>query len=256
MTPSQLAFGRLADIVAELREKCPWDRVQTKESIRPLTIEEAHELSEAVLKGDYAEIRAELGDLLLHVLFYAQLAQEEQKFTLEEVINGLIAKLIRRHPHIYGETQADDASQVRENWEEIKAKEKAAAGKVKSSVLDGVPESLPSLIKAQRIQEKASAVGFDWSDIKEVWAKVEEELEEVKEAESPEHRAEEVGDLLFAVVNYCRFTGISADESLERTNLKFKRRFEHIEMRAKEAGKSLKDMTLAEMDVYWNEAKG
>ncbi|MDX2284250.1 MAG: nucleoside triphosphate pyrophosphohydrolase [Bacteroidia bacterium] len=255
MNETLAAFQRLTEIMAELREKCPWDRVQTKESIRHLTIEESYELTEAILRNDYAEMRGELGDLLLHIVFYSHMAAEEGQFTLREVIEGINAKLIRRHPHIYGTVQAEHEADVRANWEQIKAQEKAAAGKPNASVLDGVPGSLPGLVKAQRMQEKASQVGFDWPGPEAVWAKVQEEIQEFQEAETPEEQEAEMGDLLFSLVNYCRFKGINAEDALARTNLKFKRRFEFVERQAAAAGNLLRDMTLEEMDVYWDQAK-
>ncbi|MEZ4775158.1 MAG: nucleoside triphosphate pyrophosphohydrolase [Bacteroidia bacterium] len=248
-------FQRLTEIVEELREKCPWDRKQTKESLRHLTIEETYELADAVLKDDYAEIKAELGDLMLHVLFYSSLAAEKGKFTLGEMIQGQIDKLIRRHPHVYGDLQGATEEQVRQNWEQIKAKERENSGKKESSALDGVPESLPSLIKAQRMQEKASLVGFDWDNKEQVWAKVEEEIGEMQAAETADALEDEMGDLLFALVNYCRFSGINAEDALARTNRKFQYRFTHIERRAREIGKTLPEMSLEEMDVFWEEAK-
>jgi XTP/dITP diphosphohydrolase len=249
------AFQRLLEIMAELREKCPWDRAQTQDSIRPLTIEEVHELSEAILSQDDPEIRAELGDLLLHIVFYAHMAGERQAFTMRDIIEGLNAKLIRRHPHVFGETAVTGAPEVQGNWERIKAQEKAAAGKVRASALDGVPASMPSLIMAQRMQEKAASLGFDWPNADEVWAKVEEEMQEFREAATPAEREAEMGDLLFSLVNYCRFAEINADNALSRTNRKFRQRFQHVERRAAEDGRSLPEMTLAEMDVYWLEAK-
>jgi XTP/dITP diphosphohydrolase len=248
-------LDRLAAIVAELREKCPWDRVQTKESLRPLTLEEAYELSEAVLKGDYDEMRAESGDLLLHVVFYAQLAREAGKYELGDVIRQLIEKLIRRHPHVYGEAQAASADAVRENWEQIKLREREQQNQARPSVLDGVPASLPSLIKAQRLQEKAAGLKFDWDNLGQVWEKVEEEMQEVREAATPEHRAEEIGDLFFALVNYARFQGLSADELLERASAKFQKRFRYIEVAAQDRGSSLDRISLDEMEELWQEAK-
>lgn len=255
MQKHQETFQRLVEIVEELREKCPWDRKQTKESLRHLTLEESYELADAILKDDYPEIKTELGDLLLHVLFYSSLASEKGKFSLDEMIQSQIDKLIRRHPHIYGDLVGASEDQIRENWEQIKAKERAAAGKTKSSVLDGVPDSMPALIKAQRMQEKASLVGFDWDNKEQVWAKVEEEMQEIKEANTPAELEEEVGDMLFALVNYCRFIGVNAEDALARTNTKFRNRFEYIEAKSRDLNKPLTEMNLEEMESYWQEAK-
>ncbi|MEL6671777.1 MAG: nucleoside triphosphate pyrophosphohydrolase [Bacteroidota bacterium] len=255
MTEAQQSFQRLAEIVEELREKCPWDRKQTKESLRHLTIEETYELADAILKDDYAEIQVELGDLMLHVLFYASLARDAGKFDMAAVLDGQIEKLIRRHPHVYGDMVGASEEEIHANWEQIKAAEKAALGKVDISALDGVPESLPSLIKAHRMQEKAAHMGFDWEKKSEVWEKVEEEIQEFKGANSPEEKADEMGDLLFALVNYCRFEGINAEDALARASAKFKRRFQSVERQSTEMGRALKDMSLAEMDVLWEKAK-
>lgn len=245
-------FQRLADIVAELREKCPWDRVQTKESLRHLTIEETYELADAILKDDYQEIKVELGDLMLHVLFYAKLAEEQGKFSIADVLTAQAEKLIRRHPHVYGEQAGLESPEaVRENWEKIKMKENAKP----KSVLSGVPNSLPSLIRSYRMQEKAANVGFDWDDAAGAWAKVQEELQEFEQATSPQDKEGEMGDLLFALVNYCRKVGINPDDALNRTALKFRSRFEYIEQQAQAQARTLPQMTLAEMDVLWDEAK-
>ncbi|MEM9831863.1 MAG: nucleoside triphosphate pyrophosphohydrolase [Bacteroidota bacterium] len=249
------AFDRLLTIMEELRVKCPWDREQTIESIRHLTIEETYELSDAILSGDLSEVRNELGDLALHLVFYAKIASEQQAFDIGDVLNGICEKLIRRHPHVYGDTEANNASTVEQNWEQIKLKE---AGNVRRSALSGVPSSLPALLKAFRMQEKARGVGFDWSEKPEVWNKVEEEMQEFREAEASGDLVEaqnEFGDLLFALINYARFAGINPEEALERTNQKFMQRFQHIEQRAYEQDKNVKDMSLEEMEVYWNEAK-
>jgi tetrapyrrole methylase family protein / MazG family protein len=252
------AFDRLLTIMDELRAQCPWDQKQTTESLRHLTIEETFELSDAILEGNPEEIKKELGDILLHIVFYAKIGSEEGNFDIATLTNALCEKLIRRHPHIYGDTVANDADTVSQNWEKIKLKEK---GNV--SVLGGVPKSLPALIKAMRIQEKARGVGFDWEEKSQVWEKVEEEMQEFK-AEfnaadenliDKEKATGEFGDLLFSLINYARFIEINPEEALERTNLKFIKRFQYLENAAKEAGKNLSDMTLAEMDVYWNEAK-
>ncbi|QDH78493.1 nucleoside triphosphate pyrophosphohydrolase [Echinicola soli] len=252
------AFDRLLTIMDELREKCPWDRKQTIESLRHLTIEETFELSDAILDEDLEEVKKELGDILLHIVFYAKIGAEKEAFDIATVIDGLCDKLIRRHPHIYGDTEANDDEAVKQNWEKIKLKEKG-----NKSVLGGVPRSLPALIKAMRIQEKARGVGFDWEEKTQVWEKVEEEMQEFKEefdAAAPgqidkEKATGEFGDLLFSLINYARFVDINPEEALEKTNRKFIHRFQYLENAAKEAGKSLGDMTLNEMDVYWNEAK-
>lgn len=255
ITEAQINFQRLAEIVEELRERCPWDRKQTKESLRHLTIEETYELADAILQNDYEELKVELGDLLLHILFYASLAEEKGKFSLSEMIRAQIDKLIRRHPHVYGDLQNADEAKIKANWEQIKAKEKAAKGGKPKLTLDGVPESLPSIIKAYRMQEKAASVGFDWDKKDQVWAKVKEEIQEFDEATSTRHKEEEMGDLLFALVNYCRHVGINPEDALSRTNNKFKQRFEFIEQSAINQHKSLKDMTLAEMEILWQQAK-
>lgn len=242
----------------ELRAQCPWDKKQTTESLRHLTIEETFELSDAILEGDPDEIKKELGDILLHIVFYAKIGSEEGNFDITTMIDSLCEKLIRRHPHIYGDAIAEDEETVKQNWEKIKLSEK---GNV--SVLGGVPKSLPALIKAMRIQEKARGVGFDWEEKQQVWEKVEEEMQEFKDEFNADSEAEidkekataEFGDLLFSLINYARFIEINPEEALERTNLKFIKRFRYLENSAKESGKSLSEMTLAEMDVYWNEAK-
>ena len=252
------AFDRLLTIMDELRAQCPWDKKQTTESLRHLTIEETFELSDAILQGDAEEIKKEVGDLLLHLVFYAKIGSEQGSYDIRTVIDSLCEKLIRRHPHIYGDTVAQDEEAVKQNWEKIKLTEK---GNV--SVLGGVPKSLPALIKAMRIQEKARGVGFDWEEPEQVWDKVKEEMGEF-EAEfqvgagskiDQEKAAAEFGDLLFSLINYARFIDINPEEALERTNIKFIARFQYLEQAAKAAGKSLSDMTLAEMDVYWEEAK-
>lgn len=252
MNDTLQAFDRLIEIVAELRVKCPWDREQSKESIRHLTIEEAHELSEAILRNDYDEIKTELGDLLLHVVFYANMIAEEKRFELKDVITALCEKLIRRHPHVYGDVQVNGATQVAENWEQIKAKEKKDRPRY---TLDGVPEALPSLIMAYRMQEKAAKMGFDWEHAEQVWDKVEEEIGEFQAAETLAEKEAEMGDVFFSLVNYCRWQGINPDDALSRTNLKFRRRYAYIEQQAMAQGRNLKDMTLAEMDVLWEAAK-
>jgi len=255
MTSAQHTFQRLVDIVDELRVKCPWDRKQTKESLRHLTIEETYELAEAILQGDYAEIKTELGDLLLHVLFYSSLAAEQEKFTLAEMIQAQIDKLIRRHPHVYGDLVGASEADIKRNWEQIKAQERVDKGETTASVLDGVPAQLPSLIKAQRMQEKASQVGFDFQKADEVWEKVEEEMAEFKAATTPEDKAGEMGDLLFSLVNYCRFAGINAEDALARTNAKFQRRFGQVEAGARAQGKMVGELSLDEMEACWQAAK-
>ena len=246
------AFGRLLTIMDELREKCPWDKEQTTESLRHLTIEETYELSDAILKNDAEEIKKELGDILLHIVFYAKIGDEKKQFNIEDVLNQLCEKLIRRHPHIYGEVIAEDSETVKQNWEQIKLKEK---GNEKKSVLSGVPKSMPALVKAYRMQEKAAQVGFDWDTKEQVWAKVDEELLEFKEAASDEEKENELGDLLFSLVNYARFSNINPDDALEKTNRKFIKRFNHIESRAEELNLDLRTVGLAQMDQWWNEAK-
>lgn len=243
------AFERLLTIMDELREKCPWDRKQTNESLRHLTIEETYELSDAILEGDDDEIKKELGDLFLHLIFYSKIGQERGKFDVESVLNTVCEKLIHRHPHIYGDEEVKDEAEVKENWEKIKLKE---AGN--KSVLGGVPNSMPSLVKAMRIQDKAAQVGFDWPKKDDVWDKVEEELAEFKEAEGT-HKEEEFGDLVFSLVNYARWLKINPDDALEKTNKKFKFRFECIENYAKSNNLQMENMTLEEMDDIWNEAK-
>ncbi len=248
-TQEMLAFHRLLDIMDDLREKCPWDKKQTLESLRHLTIEETYELSDAILEGDKQEIKKELGDILLHIVFYAKIGSETGDFNITEVLNGICEKLIHRHPHIYGEVKVEDEEEVKRNWEQIKLKEG------NKSVLGGVPQSLPALVKAMRIQEKARGLGFDWEEDHQVWEKVEEELSEFKAAVENGAKEDEFGDVLFSLVNYARFVGINPETALERTNKKFIKRFTYLEQKAKEAGKNLSEMTLAEMDVYWNEAK-
>ncbi|MCH7409536.1 nucleoside triphosphate pyrophosphohydrolase [Belliella sp. DSM 111904] len=252
------AFDRLLTIMDELREQCPWDRKQTIQSLRHLTIEETFELSDAILDDNLEEIKKELGDILLHIVFYAKIGSEKDAFDISTVINSLCEKLIRRHPHIYGDTIADDEEAVKQNWEKIKLKEKG-----NTSVLGGVPRSLPALIKAMRIQEKARGVGFDWQEKAQVWEKVEEEMQEFKaefnavegQEIDRERATGEFGDLLFSLINYARFIDINPEEALEKTNLKFIKRFQYLEQAAKASGKKIEDMTLAEMDVYWEEAK-
>ena len=248
------AFERYLDVLDTLREKCPWDRVQTNESLRPNTIEETMELADAIIAEDHDAIRKELGDVLLHVLFYAKIGEEKGEFDIADVCNGACDKLIFRHPHIYGHEHASTPEEVLNRWELIKMKEKDG----NKTVLSGVPASLPSLIKAERVQEKAANVGFDWEKREDVWEKVKEEVAEVERelTEGKEvDREKEFGDLLFAVVNAARLYGVRPDNALERTNRKFIFRFNHIEKRAKEMGLKLKEMTLAQMDELWDEAK-
>lgn len=248
------ALGRVIDTLDILRVECPWDRKQTNESLRPNTIEEVFELADALSCGDNDNIRKELGDVLLHVLFYAKIGDEKNAFDIADVADALNSKLIYRHPHVFGQAKADSAHQVELNWEQLKLKEKGG----NKTVLAGVPGALPALIKAYRIQEKAANVGFDWEKPEQVWDKVREELAEF-EAEAArgdkERMAEEMGDIFFAMVNAARLYGINPDNALEQTNLKFIKRFNYIEEKAREAGKSLRDMTLSEMDQLWNEAK-
>lgn len=247
-----VAFKRLLDIMDELRAQCPWDREQTTESIRHLTIEETYELSDAILKGDHEEVKKELGDILLHIVFYAKIGSETGLYDIESVITQLCEKLIRRHPHIYGEVKVGNSDEVKQNWEQIKLKEK---GNQKKSVLSGVPNSMPSLVKALRMQDKAAQVGFDWENKDQVWEKVEEELNEFKQAQNAKDREEEFGDLLFSLINYARFEQINPDDALEKTNQKFKKRFEYIEAKAEAQSLDLKSLGLRQMDAWWVEAK-
>ncbi|MCO4818328.1 MAG: nucleoside triphosphate pyrophosphohydrolase [Bacteroidetes bacterium] len=249
--PRLKAFGRLLDIMDDLREKCPWDREQTLESIRHLTIEETYELSDAILEDDKPEIAKELGDLMLHIVFYSKIGSETNDFDITTVLNGICEKLIRRHPHIYGDVNAEDAETVKRNWEQIKQ----AESKGVKSVLSGVPNSMPSLVKAMRMQDKAAQVGFDWPNKELVWDKVEEELQEYKEATGKE-KPGEFGDLLFSLVNYARWQDINPDDALELTNKKFKQRFEAIESHAKKLDIQLESMSLEEMEAVWQNAKG
>lgn len=253
-TQALQAFERLLDIMDDLREKCPWDREQTLESIRPLTIEETYELSEGILDGDLELVKKELGDLLLHIVFYAKIGSEKNSFDITDVMNSLCDKLIYRHPHIYGDVKVSGANQVLENWEQLKTKEKDG----NKTVLSGVPKVLPALIKANRIQEKVRAVGFDWEERSQVWDKVEEELQELKreiEVNNTDKMEAELGDFLFSVVNVARLYNIEPETALERTNKKFIKRFGYLEEKTIKQGRSLKSMTLDEMNVYWEEAK-
>ncbi|MFM8949903.1 MAG: nucleoside triphosphate pyrophosphohydrolase [Bacteroidota bacterium] len=250
--PKLAAFDRLLKIMDDLREKCPWDKAQTMESLRHLTIEEVYELTDAILDGDSEEIRKELGDILLHIVFYAKKGYDTGTIDIESVINKVFEKLINRHPHNYGEVKVQDASEVARNWGQLKLKEG------NKSVVEGVPRSLPSLIKAMRVQDKARSAGFDWEEQEQVLDKVEEELRELRaeiRAGNTDRTRAEFGDLMFSMVNLSRFLDVNPDEALERTNLKFIARFQYLEESARNSGKSLQDMTLEEMDVYWNEAK-
>ncbi|MDN3581347.1 nucleoside triphosphate pyrophosphohydrolase [Mucilaginibacter flavus] len=254
---STIAFQRLLIIMDDLRANCPWDKKQTLESLRHLTIEETYELSDAILGDDMQEIKKELGDIMLHLVFYSKIASETNDFNITDVLNGVCDKLINRHPHIYGDVEVQNEEDVKRNWEQIKLKEG------NKSVLGGVPASLPALVKASRIQEKARGVGFDWEEKNQVWAKVEEEMQEFKnefnaedESAIDHEKAEaEFGDLLFSLINYARFININPENALEKTNKKFIKRFQYLELKAKENGKQLQDMSLAEMDIFWNEAK-
>jgi len=249
-----VAFKRLLDIMDELRAQCPWDQKQTLESLRYLTIEETYELSDAILEKDMDGIKKELGDLMLHLVFYAKIGSEQNAFDIKDILDSISEKLIYRHPHIYSDVKVENAKDVKDNWEKLKLKERG-----NKSVLEGVPMSLPPLVKAVRMQEKASGVGFDWEAAHQVWDKVIEELNELKaEVEGggdKKKMEDELGDLFFALVNYSRFLDINPEDALEHTNRKFQRRFKYLEVKAKENGKVLHDMTLKEMDVFWNEAK-
>lgn len=247
-----VAFNRLLDIMDDLREKCPWDKKQTLESLRHLTIEETYELADAILENDLNEIKNELGDVLLHLVFYAKIGSEKKAFDIGDVANAISDKLIARHPHIYGDVTVENENEVKENWEKLKLKEG------KNSVLEGVPKSLPALIKANRIQDKVSGVGFDWEEPNQVWEKVQEELselnEEIKKGKKDTIESE-FGDVLFSMINYARFINVNPENALEKTNKKFINRFQFLEKAAKEEGKKLAEMTLSEMDVYWEQSK-
>jgi len=248
------SFERLLNVMRELREKCPWDKKQTFESLRANTIEETYELSEAIIEKDMSNIKKELGDLLLHIVFYAQIGSETGDFTIKDVCDTLCEKLIFRHPHVFGDTVAENSEKVIQNWEELKLKEKGG----NKTVLSGVPESLPSLIKSYRMQDKARSVGFDWDEKEQVWDKVREELGELQtEINRLDHNRmeDEFGDLLFSIINAARLYKINPDNALERTNKKFRERFNYLETTVASQGKSLREMTLAEMDVIWEEAK-
>ena len=246
------AFGRLLDIMDDLRAKCPWDMKQTMQTLRHLTIEETYELGDDIVDNDLQEVKKELGDVLLHIVFYSKIGSETNSFDIADVCNEICEKLISRHPHIYGDVVVADEEEVKQNWEKLKLKEG------KKSVLEGVPKSLPALVKASRIQDKVKGVGFDWEEPEQVWEKVQEELQEFREeieAGNQEKMEAEFGDVLFSMINYARFLNINPEDALERTNKKFIKRFQYLESKAEELGKSLSDMTLAEMDVFWNEAK-
>jgi XTP/dITP diphosphohydrolase len=260
MSESLHQFDRLVGIMNDLREKCPWDKKQTIESLKSMTIEETYELADAIQNKDWNGIKEELGDMLLHIVFYAKIGEEQQAFSMNEIIDGICEKLIRRHPHIYGDVSVDNDEDVKRNWEKIKLKEG------KKSVLEGVPNSLPSLVKAMRLQEKAKQVGFEWDNIHQVWEKVQEEIGELNEAieidkvvnstQSKDHVEEEFGDMLFSMVNYARFLQLDPDTALERTNKKFISRFKKMETMAATKDKLLQDLSLSEMDQLWNEIKG
>ena len=247
-----LAFNRLLDIMDDLREKCPWDKKQTLESLRHLTIEETYELADAILENELNEIKNELGDVLLHLVFYAKIGSEKKAFDIGDVANAISDKLITRHPHIYGDVVVKDESEVKENWEKLKLKEG------KNSVLEGVPKSLPALVKANRIQDKVAGVGFDWEERSQVWEKVQEEItelnEEIKKG-SKDSIESEFGDVLFSMINFARFIDVNPENALEKTNKKFINRFQYLEKAAKKEGKELSEMTLSEMDVYWELSK-
>lgn len=245
------SFQKLLNIMDELRVKCPWDSKQTFDSLRYLTIEETYELSDAIIDRKYEDIAKELGDLLLHIVFYAKIGEEQNLFDIETVINGICEKLIRRHPHIFSDVQVNSVDDVKENWEKIKLKEG------NKSVLGGVPNSLPAMVKAYRIQEKVRGVGFDWENTEQVWEKVQEEIAEFNSErnENSEKMEDEFGDILFALINYARFVNVNPEDALEKTNRKFIKRFNFIEQKAQEQGKSLSEMTLAEMDEMWQQSK-
>ncbi|MCF2875635.1 MULTISPECIES: nucleoside triphosphate pyrophosphohydrolase [unclassified Tenacibaculum] len=246
------AFNRLLDIMDDLREKCPWDKKQTLESLRHLTIEETYELADAILDNDLNEIKKELGDVLLHIVFYAKIGSEKQAFDIADVANSISDKLISRHPHIYGDTKVENEEDVKKNWEALKLKEG------KDSVLEGVPKSLPAVVKANRIQEKVAGVGFDWEEPHQVWEKVQEEISELNDEiknGNQENIEKEFGDVLFSMINYARFINVNPENALEKTNKKFINRFQYLEKAAKKEGKKISEMTLAEMDVFWNASK-
>lgn len=253
MTEAQKAFGQLLDIMDVLRSTCPWDKQQTLESLRYLTIEEVYELSDSILEKDLDGIKKELGDLMLHLVFYSKIGTEHNAFSITDVLNEINKKLIKRHPHIFGDTKVQNAKEVADNWEKIKIRQEG-----KKSVLEGVPDSLPAVVKAYRMQEKARGVGFDWENPEQVYEKVMEELNELNhevKVVSQEKIEQEFGDLMFALINYSRFIGVNPEDALERTNKKFKKRFQYLEQKVNKDGKSLHDMTLSEMDLIWEESK-
>lgn len=246
------AFNRLLDIMDDLREKCPWDKKQTLESLRHLTIEEVYELADAILDNDLEEVKKELGDVLLHLVFYAKIGSEKKAFDIADVANAISDKLIARHPHIYGDVKVKNEEEVKKNWEQLKLKEG------KSSVLEGVPKSLPAVVKASRIQEKVAGVGFDWEKPEQVWEKVQEELRELNDeiiANNKENIEKEFGDVLFSMINYARFIGVNPENALEKTNKKFINRFQFLEKEAQKSSKNIAEMSLEEMDVYWENSK-
>lgn len=246
------AFNRLLDIMDQLREQCPWDKKQTLESLRHLTIEETYELADAILDNDLPEIKKELGDVLLHIVFYAKIGSEKKAFDIGDVANAISDKLIDRHPHIYGDVKVENEEDVKRNWEQLKLKEGA------TSVLEGVPKSLPAVVKANRIQDKVAGVGFDWEKPEQVWEKVQEELSELNEEikkDNKENIEKEFGDVLFSMINYARFIGVNPENALEKTNKKFINRFQYLEKAAKKDGKELSEMSLTEMDIYWEASK-
>lgn len=246
------AFNRLLDIMDDLREKCPWDKKQTLQTLRHLTIEETYELGDAILDNNLEEVKKELGDLLLHIVFYAKIGSESNSFDMADVANDICEKLIHRHPHIYGDVVVENEEEVKQNWEKLKLKEG------KQSVLEGVPKSLPAMVKASRIQDKVKGVGFDWEEPHQVWEKVQEELQELQhevKTNDQDKIEAEFGDVLFSMINYARFLKVNPEDALERTNKKFIKRFMYLEQKAKDLGKNLSEMTLAEMDVFWEEAK-
>ena len=251
MNEKLAAFERLLNIMDDLREKCPWDKKQTMQSLRHLTIEETYELTDAILDNDLEEVKKELGDLMLHLVFYSKIGSETNSFDITDVLNTICDKLVHRHPHIYGDVEVTDEDEVKANWEKLKLKEG------KKSVLEGVPKSLPAMVKAVRIQDKARGIGFDWDNKEQVWEKVEEEIKEFKvEAIANSSKIEdEFGDVLFSLINYARFLGLNPEDALEKTNKKFIKRFQYIEAQAKENGRSLDDLSLEEMESYWQESK-
>lgn len=252
MEEKKEAFERLLNIMDDLREGCPWDRKQTLDSLRYLTIEETYELSDAILSKDYDELKGEIGDIMLHMVFYSKIASEKNEFDVADVLNAICDKLVHRHPHIYGDVEAKTEEEVKANWEELKLKEG------KKSVLQGVPKSLPAVVKASRIQEKVKGVGFDWDNKDQVWDKVQEEIQEFREEEkngNKERMEEEFGDLMFSLINYARFIGVNPEDALEKTNRKFIKRFQYLEKKTNNQNQSLKEMSLEEMEAIWQEAK-